>query len=106
MFLLQIEKFRAYIRVPPIDLLRLSPSGYMVMVGGTELVCVGLLLFGRYRIRMLSTWALLVLMFGALYTHIYLGDTLQDMGGSIAGIGFLLTRLYCMGALNDRIKLD
>ena len=94
--------------VPPVNLLQLSPYGYMTLVGATELTCVGLLLFGRSRAGLLSTWVLLVLMIGAIYTHYSIGDSLQDMGGALAGLGFVLTRLYTMGALNSaevKIKL-
>ena len=73
----------------------------MTLVGGTELVCVALLLFGRSRPGLLATWVLLALMVGALYTHYSIGDTLQEMGGALAGLGFVLTRLYTMGALRS-----
>ena len=104
---MQRGKFLAYTRVPPVDLLHLSPSGYMTLVGVVELSCVVLLLFGRSRVGVLATWALLVVMVGALYTHISIRDTIQDMGGAFAGLGFVLTRLYTMGALTStNLKLD
>ena len=81
----------------------------MMIVGVVELVCVGLLLFGRTRAGILTTWVLLVIMVGALYTHISIGDSIQDMGGAIAGLGFILTRLYTMGELNkldQRLKMN
>lgn len=105
MFDLQKRKFSRYVGVPPVDLLQLSAGGYMLIVGATELACVGLLLFGRSRVGVLVTWLLLVIMVGALYTHISIGDSLQDMGGALAGLGFVLTRLYTMGALNSSDKM-
>lgn len=106
-FPVQRSKFVAYSRVPPVDLLRLSPPGYMTLVGVVELSCVGLLLFGRSRVGVLATWTLLLVMAGAIYTHISVRDSLQDMGGAFAGLGFVLTRLYTMGALTSTsIKLD
>lgn len=81
----------------------------MMIVGATEVVCVGLLLFGRSRVGLLSTWTLLGIMVGAIYTHISIGDSLQDMGGALAGLGFVLTRLYTMGAINSaevRVKFS
>lgn len=96
-------------RVFPINLLHLSPHAYMTIVGATEVVCVGLLLFGRSRVGLLSTWTLLGIMVGALYTHVNIGDSLQDMGGAFAGLAIVLIRLYTMGALNSaevRIKLS
>lgn len=79
----------------------------MTIVGVTELTCVGLLLFGRSRVGLLSTWVLLVLIVGALYTHYSVGDAVQDMAPALAGLGFLLTRLYTiMGApALDEIRL-
>ena len=74
----------------------------MTLVGATEVACVGLLIFGRSRIGLMSTWTLLAIMVGAIYTHIRIGDTIQDMGGALAGLGFLLTRLYTMGAIDLR----
>ena len=104
--LLQRGKFARYTRIPPVSLLHLSPVGYMTLVGATELVCVGLLLFGRSRPGVLSTWVLLAIIVGALYTHVSIGDTVQDMGGALAGLVFLMTRLYTMGALrNVEIKV-
>ena len=81
-------------------MLQLSSDAYLLLVGVTELVCVGLLLLGRNRTGVLATWILLAIMMGAIYTHYAIGDTLQDMGAAIAGLGFVLTRLYTMGALN------
>ncbi len=91
--------------MPPINLLQLSPDAYLLIVGVTELVCVGLLLFGRNRMGVLATWVLLGVMGGALYTHYSVGDTLQDTAGAIAGLGFVLTRLYTMGALNQGVEI-
>lgn len=102
----QLGKFASYARVPPMDRLRLNPHAYMTLVGIAELVCVGLLVFGRSRVGLLSNWVLLVIMLGALYTHYSVGDTLQDMGGALAGLTFVLTRLYTLGALNtDEITM-
>lgn len=87
------------------DLLRLSPSGYMTIVGVTELVCVGLLLFGRSRLGLLATWVLLIIMVGALYTHFSVGDVIQDMFMALVGLAFVLARLYTMGALNSAERM-
>lgn len=78
----------------------------MMLVGVIELSCVGLLLFGRSRPGVLATWALLVLMAGAVYTHFSIGDRLPEMAPALAALAFVLTRLYAMGALDDaQIKI-
>ena len=108
-FFLQKGKFSTYVNVFPIKLLYLSPQAYMTIVGATEVICVGLLLFGRSRLGLLSTWTLLGLILGAIFTHLSIGDTLQNMGGAFAGLAFVLTRLYTMGALNSaelRVKFS
>ena len=72
----------------------------MLLVGLTELACVVLIVFAFInRVAVLATWALLVLMFGALYTHYMVGDSLNDMGGAFFGLAIVLIRLYTMGAL-------
>lgn len=108
----QSGKFRSYVGVAPIHLLRISPDLYMLLVGGTELVCVGLILFARSGLfsrshpELLATWVLFLIAAGGVYTHICVGDRLADMAWVLAGLGFVLIRLYTMGALDDvRIKL-
>lgn len=49
----QKGKFSVYARVPPIDILKLDPNAYRVLVGVVELACVGaiLLLEPRLQVR-------------------------------------------------------
>ena len=72
----------------------------MVIVGTIEVICVGLIIFGRHQANIISTWTLLGIVLGAIYTHISVGDPLRVMGGTLAGLAFLLTRLYAMGELH------
>ena len=82
----------------------------MLLVGGTELVCVGLILFARTGLfsrshpELVATWVLLLIITGAIYTHISIGDRLPDMALALVGLASALTRLYTMGAL-DNIKI-
>lgn len=107
--IMQKSRFHSYVRVPPLNLLRLKPEIYMFLVGLTELVCVGLIiLYGRSRIGVLTTWMLALIMVGALYTHFMVGDDIADMGGALFGLAFVLTRLTTMGELKKmdiKIKL-
>lgn len=73
----------------------------MTLVGGIELICVALLLFGRPSLRLLSLLVLLVLMVGALYNLYAVGAVLQDWGAAVAGLGFVLTSIYTMVALRS-----
>lgn len=89
-------------RIPPFDFIRLDPGLYMLIVGLTELVCVVLIVSGIYSRRgILATWVLLVIMFGALYTHVMVGDAPKDMGGAFFGLAIVLVRLYTGGAFRQ-----
>ena len=100
----------------------------------TELGCVAAMLFLDRRVRVLATYILLVLMVGiqypipflsvsrfhstmtcvhfstfqvgALYTHFMIGDTLKEAGGAIFGLTMVLIRLYTMGKLEIKLRLD
>jgi len=82
-------------------MLRLKAESYMLLVGIAELACVGLMIFGRTRVSLLATWVLLLIMAGAVYTHVMVGDKINDMTPAFAAFVLVLTRLYTMGALND-----
>lgn len=98
--LLQRSKFNSYVKIPPFDMIGLDPGLYMLLVGIVELACVVLIVFAFIsRTAVFATWVLLVIMFGALYTHFMVGDTPKDMGGAFFGLAIILTRLYTMGAL-------
>ena len=76
----------------------------MFAVGLTEVVCVLVIILSFFlaflgRPAVLATWALLVLMFGALYTHYMVGDAVNEMGGAFFGLAIVLIRLYTMDAL-------
>jgi hypothetical protein len=76
----------------------------MFTVGLTEVVCALIITLSFClpflgRPAVLATWVLLVIMFGALYTHFMVGDTVSEMGGAFFGLAIVLTRLYTMDAL-------
>ncbi len=104
---LQKTNFQSYARIPPIDLLKLEPDIYRLIVAVTELVCVGLILLMDYRIKILATYVFLLIMVGAIYTHVMVGDGFDKMGGAIFGLVLVLVRLYTMGELRSvQIKID
>lgn len=76
----------------------------MLIVGLTEIICVTVIILSFFlpflsRLSVLATWALLVIMFGAFYTHFMVGDAVSDMGGAFFGLAIVLIRLYTMDAL-------
>ena len=76
----------------------------MLIVGLTEVACVAVIILSFFlpflgRPAVLATWALLVLMFGAIYTHFMVGDAVSEMGGAFFGLAIVLIRLYTMDAL-------
>ena len=82
----------------------------MFLVGLTEVICVAVIITSYFipflgRPSMLATWTLLMMMFGALYTHFMVGDAVNEMGGAFFGLAIVLTRLYTMGAISHP-KLD
>lgn len=101
---IQRSKFNSYARIPPFDLIRLDPGLYMFIVGLTEVTCAVVIILSFFlpflgRPSVLATWALLVIMFGALYTHFMVGDAVNEMGGAFFGLAIVLIRLYTMDAL-------
>lgn len=76
----------------------------MFTVGLTEVICVTVIILSFLlpflgRPAVLATWTLLVMMFGAIYTHFMVGDAVNEMGWGFFGLVIVLTRLYTMGAL-------
>jgi len=93
---MQKGKFAVYARVPPVDILKLDPNIFRVLVGLTELTCVGAILFLKPRLQVLATYVLLVIMVGALYTHYMIKDSLQEAGAAFFGLAIVLVRLYVL----------
>jgi len=80
----------------------------MLIVGLIELVCAAAITFGQYRYGKLATWALLVVMFGAIYTHYAVHHPADKFIPAFIALGLVFTRLYTMGALQQaeiKIKL-
>ena len=76
----------------------------MLIVGLTEVTCALVITLSFFlpllgRPAVLATWVLLVIMFGALYTHFMVGDAVNEMGGAFFGLAIVLIRLYTMDAL-------
>ena len=104
---LQKTNFRHFARIPPVDILKLDPDIYRLLVAITELTCVGAIIFLKPRLQVLATYTLLVMMLGALYTHYAVGDAAHKFGGAIFGLVIVLLRLYTMGELHRvTVKID
>lgn len=88
------------------DIFKLDADVYRMAVGITELGCVVAILFLDRRVRVLATYILLLFMVGALYTHFMVGDTLKEAGGAIFGLTMVLIRLYTMGNLEIKLRVD
>lgn len=100
------HNFRKFARIPPMDIFKLDADVYRMAVGITELGCVVAILFLDRRVRVLATYILLLFMVGALYTHFMVGDTLKEAGGAIFGLTMVLIRLYTMGNLEIKLRVD
>ena len=107
----QRRKFDSFVRIPPFDLFHVDPGLYMFMVGLTEVTCVSLIILSIFlpslgRLAVVATWLLLVMMFGAIYSHFMIGDAVSEMGWAFYGLAIVLVRLYTMDALwQDKIKV-
>jgi uncharacterized membrane protein YphA (DoxX/SURF4 family) len=79
-------------------------KNYRLAVGITEAVCGAILLLIPGRLKQLANMVLLVIMFGAVYTHYVLGDKFDRMApGLVFGL-LLLTRLIIHRQVTQREK--
>ena len=102
--IMQRRNFDYFVRIPPFDLIHLNPSLYMFTVGLTEVACVAIIILSFFLPflgcpSVLATWVLLVMMFGAIYSHFMIGDAVSEMGWAFFGLAIVLIRLYTMDAL-------
>lgn len=90
----------------PVSLLKLEPAVYMLIVGVIEVTCAGLIILGKHPYAKLATWAIVIVMLGALYTHYSVFHPLSRCVPALVCLGLALARLYTMGALHQvEIKL-
>ena len=108
-FFLQKYQFKSrFTNVFPLASVGIKPDPdiYRVSVGILEVVCALLLVAGTPRAKLYSLYVLLIVMIGALYTHIALHDEVKEMMGAFIAITLILTRLTLDGAISVRAKVN
>ena len=100
----QRGEFHTLAQIPPIDLLRLEPDVYRIIVAVVELVCVGCLLCPHSRVQLLGNYVLLIVMLGALYTHLMLRSTADKFVPALVAFALLVTRLYTRDQVEVKVK--
>jgi len=83
-----------------------DPDVYRAFVGILEVSCAVLLIAGTPRAKLYSLYVLLIVMIGALYSHIALHDDVKEMMGAIFAIILILTRLALDGAISVKAKVN
>lgn len=73
----------------------------MLIVGVVEVLCAVVMIVGNYHQRKLATWALLVVMVGAIYTLYSLHRPPPQFVPACVALSLILVRLYTMGALEQ-----
>ena len=106
--IVQRHEFADFVHVPPVSLLKLEPTTYMLIVGLIEVACAGLIAVGKHPYSKFATWALAVVMLGALYTHYSVHHPLAQCVPALVCFSLAMARLYTMGALHQvevKVKL-
>jgi len=106
---LQKYQFKSrFTRVFPLASMGIKPDPdvYRVSVGILEVACALLLIAGTPRAKTYSLYVLLLVMIGALYTHIVLHDEVKEMMGAIFALILILTRLTLDGTISVKAKVD
>lgn len=86
------------------DLLKLEPDVYRTIVGVVELVSVACLICPHSQVQLLGNYVLLVIMMGALYTHVAVGDAASQLVPAAVCLALCLLRLYTCGKLKMKVK--
>ena len=104
----QVIEFSRYVAIPPASLLKLSAETYRVLVGVVELTMVILMLVGyqKRRLQVLTTYSLLLLMIGALYTHVAVGDPVEKLVPAGVCLVLIVIRLHVLGLFRIHLKFD
>ncbi len=78
----------------------------MLIVGILEVACALTIAIGKYRYGKLATWALLVVMVGAIYSHYSVNHPVSEFVLAMVALSLILVRLYTMGAFEQvEVKL-
>ena len=84
--------------------IRPDPDVYRASVGITEFGCVLLILAGIPIARLYALFTLLVVMIGAVYTHIVLHDPINEVAPAFIALLLILSLLYLDGAVYVKVK--
>lgn len=84
--------------------IRPDPDVYRALVGIIEVGCALLTVAGVPKARLYALFTLVVLMIGAIYSHIALHDPVNKMVPAIFALLLVLSLLYLDGALSVKIK--
>ena len=84
--------------------IRPDPDIYRASVGITELGCALLIIAGIPKARLFALCTLLVVMIGAIYTHIALHDPVNEVAPAAVAIVLVLSLLYLDGVLSVKVK--
>ena len=105
---MQVIEFSRYAAVPPASIFKLSAETYRVLVGVIELVMVILMLVGyqKRRLQVITSYGLLVLMIGAVYTHVMVGDPVGKMAGAAVCLVLIVIRLHVLNLFRVHLKFD
>ena len=84
--------------------IRPDPEIYRVSVGITELGCALLIIAGTPKARLCALYMLLVVMIGAVYSHVALRDPIIEVAPAAIALVLILSLLYLDGVLSVKIK--
>ena len=86
--------------------IRPDPDVYHGFVGIIELGCALLIIAGIPKARLYALFVLLVVMIGAIYSHVALHDPVNNIVPAVVALVLVLTLLYLDGAVSVKIKTN
>lgn len=81
-----------------------DPDVYRTCVAIVELGCALLIIAGTPRARLYALYMLLVVMAGAIYSHVVLHDPANELAPAVVALTLVLSLLYLDGALYFKMK--
>ena len=84
--------------------IRPDPDIYRASVGITELGCALLIIAGIPKARLCALCTLLIVMIGAIYSHVALHDPVNDVAPAVIALTLVLSLLYLDGVLSVKVK--
>ena len=84
--------------------IRPDPEIYRVTVGITELGCALLIIAGIPKARLCALCTLVVVMIGAIYSHVMLHDPVNEVAPAAIALVLVLSLLHLDGVLSVKVK--